>query len=120
MWLFSHKILSLCDPMDCSLAGSSVYGILQAKVLEWVVISFSRVSFRPRNQTGDLPDPGIEPASPAWQVDSLPLSHQESPTEVYSYVFSDLCRRDSEGKVRGHLENSVKVRESVPEERDLH
>ena len=30
-----------CDPMDCSLPGSSVYGILQARILEWVAISFS-------------------------------------------------------------------------------
>ena len=32
----------LCDPVDCSLPGSSVHGILQARVLEWVAISFSR------------------------------------------------------------------------------
>ena len=31
-----------CDPMDCSLQGSSVYGILQARILEWVAISFSK------------------------------------------------------------------------------
>ena len=41
----------LCNPMDCSLPGSSVHGILQAKILEWVVISFSRGSFQPRNRT---------------------------------------------------------------------
>ena len=40
-----------CDPMDCSLPGSSVHGILQAKILEWVAISFSRESSRFRNQT---------------------------------------------------------------------
>ena len=33
--------LTLCDPMDCSLPGSSVHGILQARVLEWVAIAFS-------------------------------------------------------------------------------
>ena len=33
-----------CDPMDCSLPGSSVHRILQARILEWVAISFSRVS----------------------------------------------------------------------------
>ena len=38
-----------CDPMDCSLSGSSIYGILQARILEWVAISFSRGSSRPRN-----------------------------------------------------------------------
>ena len=40
----------LCDPMDC-LPGSSVRGILQAIVLEWIAISFSRGSSRPRTRT---------------------------------------------------------------------
>ena len=42
---------TLCDPMDCSLSGSSVYGIFQARVLEWIAISFSRGSSRPRKWT---------------------------------------------------------------------
>ena len=42
---------TLCDPMYCSLPGSSVYGIFQARVLEWVAISVSRGSSRPRDQT---------------------------------------------------------------------
>ena len=42
---------TLCDPMDCSLPGSSVHGILQARVLEWVAISFSRRSSQPRDWT---------------------------------------------------------------------
>ena len=50
-----------CDPTDCSLPGSSAYGIIQARILEWVSPS-----------PGDLPDPGIEPESPALQADSLP------------------------------------------------
>ena len=41
----------LCDPVDCSPAGSSVHGISQARVLEWIAISFSRGSSQPRNQT---------------------------------------------------------------------
>ena len=40
---------TLCDPVDCSLPGSSVHGILQARVLEWVAISFSRGSSLPRD-----------------------------------------------------------------------
>ena len=56
----------LCNPMDCSPPGSSVHGISQARILEWVDISFSRRSSQPRDQTR---------ASPAWQVDSVPLSH---------------------------------------------
>ena len=42
---------TLCDPMDCSIPGSSVHGIFQAKVLEWVAISFSRGSSWPRDWT---------------------------------------------------------------------
>ena len=40
-----------CNPMDCSLPGSSVHGIFQARILEWVAISFSRRSFQPRDWT---------------------------------------------------------------------
>ena len=42
---------TLCDPMDCSPPGSSVHGIFQAWILEWVAISFSRGSSWPRDQT---------------------------------------------------------------------
>ena len=42
---------TLCDPMDCSLPGFSVHGILQARVLEWVAIAFSRGSAQPRDPT---------------------------------------------------------------------
>ena len=41
--------LTLCDPMGCNLPGSSVHGILQAKILEWIAISFSRGSSQPRD-----------------------------------------------------------------------
>ena len=43
--------LTLCNPMDCSLTCFSVHGILQARILEWVAISFSRRSSRPRDWT---------------------------------------------------------------------
>ena len=42
---------AVCDPMDCSLPGSSVHGILQARMLEWVAIPFSRESSQPRDRT---------------------------------------------------------------------
>ena len=42
---------TLCNHMDCSPPGSSVHGILQARILEWVAISFSRGSSRPSDQT---------------------------------------------------------------------
>ena len=40
----------LCDPVDCSPSGSSVHGILQARILDWIAISFSRGSSQPRDQ----------------------------------------------------------------------
>ena len=43
--------LTLCNPMDCSLPGSSVHGISQARILEWVAISCSRRSSQHRDQT---------------------------------------------------------------------
>ena len=49
--LVAHLCLILCDPMDCSLLGSSVHEILQARILEWVATSSSRGSSQPRNQT---------------------------------------------------------------------
>ena len=49
---------TLCDPIDGSPPGSSVRGIFQARILEWVDIFFSRFP-----SAGDLPHPGIEPVS---------------------------------------------------------
>ena len=51
--LGAQLCLTLCNPMDCSLPGFSVHGILQARILEWVTISFSRGSSRPRDRTWD-------------------------------------------------------------------
>ena len=47
----AQSCLTLCDLMDCSLPGSSVHGIFQARILEWVAISFSRGSSWPRDQS---------------------------------------------------------------------
>ena len=49
--LVTHSCLTLCHPMDCSLPGSSVHGIFQARILEWVAIPFSRGSCQPRDWT---------------------------------------------------------------------
>ena len=67
----------LCDPMDCNLPGSSVHGILQARILEWVACP----------PPGHLPNPGIalaSPLSPELQADSLLLSHQGSLVILYA------------------------------------
>ena len=47
----AQSCLTLLDPMDCSLPGSSFHGIFQARVLEWVAFSFSRGSSQPRDRT---------------------------------------------------------------------
>ena len=54
--LVAQGCLTLCDPMDCSLPGSSVHEY-------W--------SGLPRRPPGDLPEPGIGPRSPTWQADSI-------------------------------------------------
>ena len=65
----------LCNPMDGSLPGSSVHGILQARILQWVAIPFSR----------DLPDLGIEPRFLALQADSLPSEPQRNPINAIKH-----------------------------------
>ena len=60
----AQSCLTLCDPMDYTARGS-----LQARILEWVGVPFSR----------DLPNPGIKPRSPALQVDSLPAEPPVKP-----------------------------------------
>ena len=50
-WRVCSVVQTLCEPMDCISPGSSVHGILQARILEWVAISFSRGSYPPKNQT---------------------------------------------------------------------
>jgi len=49
--LVSKVCLTLCDPMECNLQGSSVHGISQARILEAAYISFSMESFQPRDRT---------------------------------------------------------------------
>ena len=60
--LVAQSGLTLRNLLNCSLQGSSVLGIFQARILEWL----------PFPPPEDLPDPGFEPVSPALQADSLP------------------------------------------------
>ena len=59
--MLAQSCPTLCDLMDCSPPVSSVHGILQVGILEWVAIPLSR----------DLPDPGIEPGSLVLQAGCL-------------------------------------------------
>ena len=58
----AQSCVTLCDPRVCSLPVSSVHGVFQARVLEWIATS----------SPGDLPNPGTEPRSPILQAHALP------------------------------------------------
>ena len=68
---------TLCGLMESSLPSSSVHGISQAQILEWVAVSSSR---------GIFPDPEIKPVTPTLQAYSLLLSHQGSPLPTWQMV----------------------------------
>ena len=72
--LVSQLCLTRCEPTDCNSPGSSVFGILQARILEWVAIPFS----------AGFPKPGVEPRSPALQADSLPSEPPRKP--IYAII----------------------------------
>ena len=72
--------LTFCNPMDCSLPGSSVHGILQQEY--W--------SGWPLPSPGNLADSGTEPRFPALRADSLPLSHQGS-TSLPEIICLEVC-----------------------------
>ena len=67
---------TLWDPMDYSLPGSSIHGILQTRVLEWVAFPSPE----------DLPNPGIKPGSPALLADAL-LSEPPGKSYIYTLPF---------------------------------
>ena len=75
--LLAQSCPTLCNPMDCSLPGSSVRGILQARILEWVAIPFSRGSSRFRDQT----------RSPTLQADPLPSELAGKPIFYHIWIY---------------------------------
>ena len=87
MFLVTQSCLTLCYPIDCSLPGSSVHGILWTRILEWF----------PRPPPADLPNPGIEPRSPALQADSTVWVTREAHIQSM-YIYSQ-----SYGFSSGHV-----------------
>ena len=67
--LVAQSCPTICDPIDCSPPGSSVPGILQARILEWVAIPFSR---------GFLLTQGLNPSLPHCQQILYHVSHQQT------------------------------------------
>ena len=70
---------AVCNPVDYSLPLSSVHGILQAGILEWVAVSFSK---------GICPTQGSNPGLPHCRQILYPLSYQGSPQYLYIFVYS--------------------------------
>jgi len=80
----AQSCLTLCDPMECSPPGSSVHGILQARILEWVAMPSSRRSSRPRARS---------PVSCLlhWQAASSPLAPPRIPLSFDKHFLSTYC-----------------------------
>ena len=74
---------TLADPVDCGLSGSSVHGILHARILEWVAMP----------PPGDLPNPGMEPRAATLQANSLPPKLPGKPRlQLYWFILvSNFC-----------------------------
>ena len=90
MWVCALSCLTLCNPMDYSLPGSSVRGIFQARILEWVAISYSRGSSQPTS-------PALEggffttepPGKPTLKAGSL--NHFGTPSFCTPNTFESFC-----------------------------
>ena len=90
--LVTQSCLTLWDPMDCSLPGSSVHGISQTRMLECIAVSFSRGSFLPRV--------GIfKPRSSALQADSLPFEPSGKQKTTLFFFAIKLCNRQLSTRV---------------------
>ena len=89
----TQSCLTLCDPVDCSLPGSSFHGILQARILEWVAISFSRGSSLPRDRTSVSHIPGR--CFNLWATREAHLIHYLHLKVAYFYLILSLPFIDS-------------------------
>ena len=89
--------LTLCNPIDCTPPGSSVHGILQARLLEWVAMPSSRGSFRPRDRTC------VSCSLCTRQAGTLPLVPPGKPNACYN--LSIIC-------ISSHTQERVKESKS--------
>ena len=87
--LVAQSCPTLCHPLDCSPPGSSIYGMFQARILEWVAISYHSGSSQPRDRTH------VSCKSPALQADSLLLSHRGS-TKYFTLSLSKAIRKGTD------------------------
>ena len=103
---------TLCDPIDCSLPGSSVHGILQARILAFL-------------SPGGLPNPGIELWSPVLQADSLPSEPNKAMLKILQARLQPYVNRELPNvqaglrKVRGTRDQIVNIRWIIEKAREF-
>ena len=110
--LAAQLCLTFYNSMYCSPLGSPVHGILQARILNWVAIPFSR----------GLPEPGTEPGFPVLQADSLP---SEPPRNVHGTIIFTLMAESQEEirslllRVKGEWKSYLKTQYSKNEDHGI-
>ena len=120
--------LTLCDPMDCSPPGSSVHGILKARILERVAISFSRGSSQPRDQTQVFRIAGRHFNLWATREAQLELKHIEKSYSPWNSIFvikkksnkwcllTDLRKVSASMKPMGTLKPEIPSPTTIPQD----
>ena len=103
--LATQSCLTLCNPMDCSSPGSSVYQNLHARILEWVAILFSR---------GIFPIQGLNPNLPECRWILYCLSHQVSPIILYPNSFNYMSHLSTHPPLQSTHPQTVVVNHIVP------
>ena len=120
-----QSCLSLCNPMDCSLPSSSVHGILQARILEWVAISFSRSSSQHRdwNHVSCLLhwQEGSSPLAPIQRQARVTMRPQVSPRGCLTEALTGLSAQavppslyPAEGRGEARIQEASSVPSMVP------
>ena len=85
-----------CDPVNCSPPGRSIYGIFQARILEWLLFP----------SRGDLPNPGIELMSPTLQAHAITSETSGKPKQERSYYTYEVCIKPVKEPGAGGVEGS--------------
>ena len=97
-----QSCLTMCDPTDCSPPGFSVHGILQARILEWVAISFSKGSSRSRDRSCV--------SSVSWTGRWILTTRATWEARVFTHLWSTDCQQDAMLQSMGHKQSDTAER----------
>ena len=98
----AESCLTLCDPVDCSSPGSSDHGILQARIMEWVAISFSRGSCQPRVQALSLVSSAYLRLLIFFPAILIPACASSSPAFLMMYSACKLNKQGNKTEKQGN------------------